>query len=148
MAQLGVEGEVLFDVSACEMERTGPSYTLDTVRQFRSTYGPQASLYWLIGGDSLAELATWHEPRQLVDECTIVTAVRRGHDLGDLRQLEKTLTSEQIARLKEYALDTPRIDVSATEIRRRVRAGRSIRYLVPRAVERYILAQGLYLKSE
>ena len=144
MTQLAVNGDLLFDVSDCEVKRPGPSYTLDTVRRYRKTYGPDAALYWLIGADSLPELPTWHKPSEIAAECILVTAAREGTDPGDLAYLADTFTPEQIDSIRRHILPTPRVDMSSTEIRRRVAAGRPIRYFVPRPVQKYIEENNLY----
>ena len=144
MARRAVAGEPRFEVSDCELARTGPSYTLDTIRHYRQAYGPALPLYWLIGSDSLRELHTWHEAGQLVEECNIVTAARRGFDTVDLAGLAGKLTPGQVENLKKYLLPTPIIEISATEIRQRVARGLPISYLVPPAVAEYINRQQLY----
>jgi nicotinate-nucleotide adenylyltransferase len=147
MASLAVEGDALFEISDCELHRSGPSYTLETVRHFRQMYGPEVPLYWLIGADSIRELPGWYRIGELVEECTIVSAGRPRYDLRDMGALAAALNEGQIARLQEYQMDTPLIEISATEMRRRVAEGLSIRYMTPRAVEAYILAQKLYSRE-
>jgi nicotinate-nucleotide adenylyltransferase len=144
MVRLAVEGEPGLEVSDIELLRSGPSYTFLTVEEFRRSTGPGVPLYWIVGGDTLPELYTWYRIRELVDLCQIVTAVRPGYDAPDLSPLARVLSPGQIAGLRESILPTPRIDISATEIRRRVREGRSIRYLVPEPVREHIEAQRLY----
>jgi len=144
MLRLATRGESLFEVSDLEINRPGPSYTIVTVEEFRRRLGGSAELFWIIGADSLAELANWYQAERLVDTCRIVTAARPGWDRPDLSALAGRLRPEQIERLKADVLATPRIDISASEIRRRVAAGLSVRYLVPDAVAEYIAAHGLY----
>jgi nicotinate-nucleotide adenylyltransferase len=144
MAQLAVEGDELFEVSDCELQREGPSYTLDTIRHFRSLYGDETELYWLIGADSLGDLPNWYAIDQLAAECTIVTAARPGWESEDLSGLEAVLEEEQIRHIRQHILGTPQIDISATEIRKRVRQGQSIRSLIPAPVAEYIDAHRLY----
>ncbi len=143
MLRLAVQGEPLFEISDFEIGRAGPSYTILTVEEFGRRLGAQAELFWLIGADSLPELAHWYEAQRLVDACQIVTAARPGHE-PDLAQLRSRFSPEQVERLKAGILQTPRIDVSASEIRRRSGEGLSIRYLVPDAVADYITTHGLY----
>jgi nicotinate-nucleotide adenylyltransferase len=145
MVQLAIEGEGSVEASDIEIRRTGPSYTFDTVSAFREQLGAAATIYWIIGGDSLPELHTWYRARELVDACTVVTAVRPGFEAPDLAVLEPTLTAEQVKRLFRNILPTPRIDISGTDIRRRVSERRSIRYLVPEPVREYIEQERLYL---
>jgi nicotinate-nucleotide adenylyltransferase len=144
MVRRAIAGEPLFDVSDCELRRTGPSYTFDTVSHFRETMGPQAALAWIIGADSLPELASWYRIDELVDLCRIVTAARPGWEAPDLSSLKARLSPEQVERLCGDVLPTPRIDISATDVRRRVHDHRSIRYLVPDSVREYLENRRLY----
>ncbi|MBN1846819.1 MAG: nicotinate (nicotinamide) nucleotide adenylyltransferase [Sedimentisphaerales bacterium] len=144
LAQLAVAGDDLFEISDCELRRAGPSYTLDTVLHFRGLYGLEAVLYWLIGADSLPELNGWHQIQRLAEECIIVTAARPGYSPGDLDRRLDSLPADQIDRIRRHILATPGIEISATDIRDRVRRNRSIRYLVPEAVADYIRDHRLY----
>jgi len=144
MVKLAVGGEPLFACSDFDLTREGPSYTIDTIAHFREKLGPQAELFWLIGGDWLGDLPTWHRAEELVDACTIVTAVRPGWSGFDRKSLMERWGDARAAKLEAGILQTPLIDISSTDIRRRVQAGRSIRYLVPETVAQYIEAQGLY----
>lgn len=144
MTRLAVAGEPGFEVSDIETRRTGPSYTIHTVEAFFEQVGPDAELAWIIGGDSLPELHSWYQIERLVDACRIVTAARPGYETPDLQPLRATLPAERVERLIADVLTTPRIDISATDIRRRAREGRSVRYLVPDAVAEYISAHDLY----
>lgn len=144
MARLAIAGEDLLEVSDVEVRRSGLSYTILTVQAFREQVGDDTPLYWIIGGDTLGELRTWYRVDELVNLCRIVTAVRPGFETPDLSGLGARLSPDQIQGLKEAVLPTPRIDISATDIRQRIRDGRSIRFLVPEAVREYIVARGLY----
>ncbi len=153
MVELAIAGEPVFGISDFDRSRSGPSYTIDTVRHFRDRFGPDARLYWIIGADSLAELSTWRRVGELVEACEIVTAARpalprrapkEADAWGSLRDV---LSDAQIVRLKQGELHTPLIDISSTEIRNRVTAGRSIRYFVPDAVADYINRHRLYRRS-
>lgn len=145
MCRLAVAGDGLFEVSDWELGQHGLNYTLHTVRHFRGVRGPDEALYWLIGLDSLVDLPTWFRVGELADACTLVTAARPGVPCPDLSAaLGAQLTAEQIERIGRHILPTPLIEISATEIRARARAGRSIRYLTPEAVANYIAARGLY----
>jgi len=141
MVRLAAETDDLFEVSDCELRRRGPSYTLDTVRQFRQDYGSGVKLYWLIGADSVRELALWYRVDELVDECVIVTAGRPGYTAEDYSVLAGKLSDEQVEEIRKNRLDTPLVDVSATEIRRCVKAGLSINDMAPTAVAKYIKAK-------
>lgn len=145
MTRVAVEGSELFEVSDCELNRPGPSFTLDTVRHFREQNGPNISLYWLIGGDTIKDLACWYKVEQLVNECIIVTAGRPGCDMEvDFGVFRGKLSDEQIARLKQFILETPLVDISATNIRSRVRRDLTISDLIPPTVRDYITENKLY----
>lgn len=144
MARLAVRDEPRFDVSDAEIRRAGLSYTVLTVEWFRQAVGPEVPLAWVIGGDSLPELYGWYRIADLVEMCRVVTAVRPGYEVPDLSPLRRTLSAEQVDRLRRDVLPTPAVDISATNIRRRVREARSIRYLVPESVRNYIEENRLY----
>ncbi|MCC7293540.1 MAG: nicotinate (nicotinamide) nucleotide adenylyltransferase [Phycisphaerales bacterium] len=143
MVKLAIEGEHAFQFSDHDL-RDGPTYTIDTVAHFRQALGMDIILYWIIGSDSLVELTTWYRVRALVDSCRIVTAARPGWEQIDWNLLRSRLSEEQIAVLQSGVMDTPLMDISATDIRRRVRLGKSIRYLVPEKIRNYIDTHGLY----
>ena len=147
MARLAVADEPGLEVDDIEIGRTGPSYSILTVEDYRKQLRDGGDIFWIIGADTLVELHTWYRAREMVDLCRIVTAVRSGYETPDLSVLEPVLTADQVARLKEGVIQTPRIDISATDIRRRIAAGLSIRYLVPDSVQDYILKQELYRQS-
>ncbi len=148
MCRLAVAGDPAFEVSEWELQQSGPNYTLNTVDHFRAGLSADSRIFWLIGMDSLAELSSWYRVEALVERCVIVTAARCGFDDGALSRLAGRLSPPQIERLRQHILPTPRIDVSATDIRARVAAGHSIRHLVPEPVERYIAQRGLYQHAD
>lgn len=131
-----------FYVSPLEMERPGPSYTIDTIRQLAAEYGPDTDFYFITGADAVADLPTWNDIDQLLRLCHFVATARPGCP---------SAVADVIARLGPYSacrihgLDTPELEISSTDIREQVRRGRSIKYIVPESVESYILKEGLYL---
>ncbi len=154
MVELAIDGprplvgaEPGFACDDCETRRTGPSYTFDTVMHFRERLGPQATIHWIIGADSLAELESWHCAGELVDACNIVTVNRLGDNQPDLSTFGRVLDEGHVAKLERGILQTPHIDISATDIRRRVAADQSIRYLVPEPVRQYIEDHQLYRRA-
>lgn len=144
MCRLATADDPSLCVSDWELHQSGPNYTLLTVRHFRQEFPPPAPLYWLIGLDSLAELATWHRVGELVEECTLVSAARPGVSPPRLESLRGLASEPAIERLRANIIDTPLIDISSTEIRARVQSGQTIAQLVPAAVERFILQNRLY----
>ncbi len=147
MVELAIADEPRFEMNDRDLNQAGPTYTIDTIDSFKGQFGDHATLYWIIGGDSLAELHTWHRAADLVDRCIIVTAARPGWAENMPALPEETFSPEQIDRLRRNVLDTPLIEISATDIRRRAMAGLSIRYLVPDCVDDYIRKHRLYQRD-
>ncbi len=144
MCKLAVGGEPRFEVSDCEIGRPGPSYTIDTVASFRAQVGATMEICWLVGMDSLSELGLWHRAVELVDQCTIVTAARPGAIPPSCADLAVHFRRDQIDKLLSQIVESPEIDIASTDIRARVLAGLSIRFLLPEAVREYIEEHGLY----
>lgn len=147
MCRLAIEDDPLFEVDDWETTQSGPSYSLFTVQRFREMNATGTRLYFLIGMDALADLASWHQVGKLANLCTFVTARRPDVPRFDTAALSGALAPEQLREIEAHILDTPLIDIRATEVRRRAAAGQSIRYFVPDAVMRYIELHGLYRGS-
>jgi len=145
MVELALKGNPRFRASDMEIARGRVSYSVDTVRGIKEKYGLRADIYFIIGADSLIELPTWREYKKLLSLCTVVTAARPGCNLGAWPVRKGMFTKSEIAKIIDSFTRTPLIEISSTEIRNRCREGRSIRYLVPDAVARYIAAQKLYV---
>lgn len=140
----GISGNPRFELSTIEIERPGPSYTVDTLRELRRLY-PDGELHFIVGMDLLADLPTWHNPGGIVQLAVIVAVTRRGWEAVDLGWLEAAVP-EAAGRVQ--VLPIPGLDISSTEVRERIAAGRPIRYLVPDGVIGYIQEQGLYRGRE
>lgn len=140
MVQCAVEGNPSFSVSDIELKREGPSYTVDTIAVL-SEQLRDAELFFITGADAMNDLYRWHDPVRLLHSCMFIVAARQGVELDESRLAEQ-FSPEQRSRIR--IVPTPHLEISSTVIRARVRAGRSIRYLVPRAVELYIEERGLY----
>ena len=144
MVKLAVADTPKLEVSDAELNRTGPSYTVDTVSAELERLGEDAEVFFLMGADQALELDTWHNVRELARMCTLVPIARADFPLERLDGLKAKLPEEVVERLKSAALDIPPVAVSSTEVRRRVRRGEDVSELVPAAVERYIRLHGLY----
>jgi nicotinate-nucleotide adenylyltransferase len=136
---LAVAGDERFSVSALETGRTGPSYTVDTLEELKSS-APENELFLILGGDVAAGLPSWREPERVLSLATVAVAKRRGTARVAVDSALRSLPGGERARFFRM----PRIAVSSTLIRRRVRAGQPIRYLVPDAVAAYIDQHQLY----
>lgn len=144
MTRLAVQGDPLFEVSDIELHRPGPSYTIDTVQQFRGRLGPDVELSWLIGADTLPELVTWHRVAELVTRVRIITMARPGHAHPNLDPLIEKIGNPAVEALLSDCLITPNIEISATDIRRRTSRKLSINYLTHCETIRYIESHGLF----
>lgn len=142
MLQLALAGEPRFTTSAIELDRGGISYTIDTLQAFRQQQ-PDVDWYFIIGGDSLLELHTWRHIGQLLELCRFVTLVRPGFEAA-LREADLHLPAPWPARLRADMLRGHAVEIASRDIRARKAGGKSIRYLVPEAVARYIQEQRLY----
>ncbi len=143
MTRLATSGDPLLDPSLIEMERPGPSYTVDSLEELRVAYG-SASLVLVMAADSLAEIDAWRQPDRLLELAEWAVGPRPGSEFPDRAALRARFGA---AEARIHLLEGPSLDVSSSEIRRRVAAGRSIRYLVPRAVEELISDRGLYRRG-
>lgn len=141
MTRLAIASDPLFELSGIEMERPGPSYTVDTVDELRRLHGERARLFLLMAFDSLAQIDSWREPQRLLEMAEWGVGPRPGSTAPSADWLRVRFGA---AAARIHLLDGPGLAVSATQIRHRVAAGRAIRYLVPRAVEELIVDQGLY----
>lgn len=141
MVRLAIARRKSFELSTVEADRPGPSYTVDTIDMLREQMGNDVDIFFLLGSDALSDIPRWKEPRRLVQLCQLVAFKRPGVRLPAMETLEKAVPG---ISQRVLFVDVPQIDITATEIRRRVGEGRSIRRQVPRAVERYIVERGLY----
>jgi nicotinate-nucleotide adenylyltransferase len=139
MVRLAVEGNEAFESSRLEIDRPGPSYTIDTVKQVIGLHGASASVYLLVGADEARDFMSWRDPYGIQALATVVVANRPGYPVS--KTLE--LLPEDFAR-NVAPLEIPGVDVSSTDLRERVRRGESIRYLTPDAVRDYIEKRNLY----
>ena len=139
MVQLAVMENPLFDVSDIEVERSGPSYTVDTLEELHELYS-DAELIVILGLDALREIDRWHQPSRVFQMAGVAGMARPGATL-DPSVLHAAIPG---ASSRMRLLDSALIDISGTDIRRRASVGQSIRYRVPVAVERYICDNGLY----
>jgi nicotinate-nucleotide adenylyltransferase len=145
MLKLAIEADGLFDLCDLELNRSGPSYTLDTLKALRQRWG-QATLHWVIGADMLGELRQWHRVEEVLELANLLVADRPAKAP---RAAHPSLQETRVLRpVPGEFLHTPLIDISSSDIRARVREGKPIRYLVPQAVARYIAEHNLYRDAQ
>ena len=133
MVELAIAGISGFSASRLELDRPGRSYTIDTLRQLAVTH-PDCERYLIIGEDNVVDLSSWHDPRGILEQCTVVAGSRITQD----GQADPELASRMLF------IDTPVVEISSTDIRESLRQRRPIRCMVPDSVEAYVLERRLY----
>ncbi|RYD03443.1 hypothetical protein N752_19890 [Desulforamulus aquiferis] len=141
MARMATATNKYFEVSTIELEREGPSYTIDTVVAIQEIYDVD-KVYFITGADAVLEILTWKEAERLLSICNFVAATRPGYDLNKLAENLKPLPKDVFKNI--IPLEVPALSISSTDIRNRVREGRSIKYLLPEPVEEYIRNNNIY----
>lgn len=140
MVRLAIAPHPRFVLSRVDVDRAGPTYTVDTMRLLREQFGDSAELFFIMGMDSLANILTWRAPAQLIQLCKLAVFPRPGF-VANLEALELEIPG---LRARVVLLAAPALDIAASDLQARVRAGQSIAHLVPEAVARYIAEQRLY----
>ncbi len=135
MTVLATAANPAFSVSRLEIDRPGPSYTVDTLRAL-SKIVPDDELLFITGADAILSILTWKDAEECLSLATFVAATRPGHDLSDLEH--------EGLRDKVVLLDVPALAISSTDVRNRFASGRSVTYLIPREIEEYARKHGLY----
>ena len=144
MIEKAIDGVDGFSVSDCELLRPEPSYTLNTVRFFQDQFGSDAILHWLIGADQLTDLEKWYCVSDLLKECRLSVMVRAGYPPPDFSRFKGLFPSACIEQLKADIVQTPRIDLSSTNIRCQLSSGNVPPDALPTGVLQYIMRHHLY----
>jgi nicotinate-nucleotide adenylyltransferase len=134
MAVIATASNPRFSVSRIDVDRPGPTYTVDTLRDMRRLHGPDAEFFFITGADALAKMLTWHDAEELFELSHFIGCTRPGHRLAD-----PGLPNGRVS-----LMEVPALAISSTECRDRVRAGEPIWYLVPDGIVQYINKRGLY----
>jgi nicotinate-nucleotide adenylyltransferase len=146
MLDLAIGGHRDFVRNDMEMKRDGISYTVDTLLALTEE-NPADEWFFLMGADSLESFPTWREPREILKMAKPIVVGRPGSQL-DLSVLESLSSPDYIESITELSVESPLIEISSSDIRRRIAASQSIRFLVPRSVEKYIETQKMYLTKD
>ena len=144
MLELAIAGHPGFSVSSYEVDRGGVSYSVQTLGHFRAQ-DPDGELFFILGADMLADLPNWREAAMVCELAVPIVACRAGNSEPDFGCLTGIARPERIEEIRRHRVESPGIELSSTEIRRRVAEGLSIRYRTPRAVQKYIETHGLYV---
>ena len=142
MLRLAIADKPHFKLSTIEIERAGPSYTVDTIAELREGLGKGDELFFILGWDALAELPQWREPSRIIEMCYLVAAPRPDYPTPDLKSLEDRIPG---ISQRVMLMDKPEVDISASLVRDRVARGLSIYHLVPEPIDKYIRQHKLYL---
>lgn len=142
MTFLATAGNPYFEVSRTEIERTGQSYTIDTVKRIKDEMPANGELFFITGADAILEILTWKNVKTLLELCSFVAATRPGYNLTELHEKLSVLSQNYLDKI--ITLEVPAMAISSTDIRDRVKTGRTIKYLLPDAVEDFIHKNQLY----
>jgi nicotinate-nucleotide adenylyltransferase len=143
MLQLALAGNPAFQINELEKHRPGPSYTVDTLTELTGAH-PRDEFFLLIGSDTLADLATWYQPERILRMAGLLVWLRPSHPPLNAEELRAALHLPPEIEVRLHVAEGPLIDISSSLLRRRAAAGRTLRYLVPRAVEVYVQSHQLY----
>ena len=141
MVKMAISDNPYFTCSRIEIDKPEGTYTYNTIQELKVMY-PGDELYLILGGDSIIGIDTWYRAKDLLTSCTILAAVREDDDLAALDKKRNELKKIYNADIR--LLKFNRIDISATEIRQRIRSGRSVRYMLPDEVIEFLCIKGLY----
>ena len=142
MTRIAARDHAPFEVSDIEVNRPGNTYSFETLEQLRELY-PSSELYFIVGADTVCSMRTWRAPERIFAACTILAAIREDQvDPEQLKNESEALARDYGARI--LPVEIPNIGISSTDIRERATAGKSIHYLVPSALESYIIKNGIY----
>ena len=141
MSRLASASNPFFKVSSMEVDRNGPSYTIDTLEALREQYGSSVKIFFILGMDSIREFHRWKDPEKILNLANLVIVTRPGHNGFEMGSLN---TISEGADGRVVVIDGIAIDISGSALRNRVMEGESIRYRVADAVAEYILENGLY----
>ena len=154
MLQLAIAGRAYFSVDAQELQRVGPSYTIDTLLALRAAYGPVQPLAWLVGADAFTRLSQWQRWRELNDLAHFIVVARPGHALAPhdgaaetyvrSRHVASSVVLHEVPAGAIYQFAGPGVDISATQIRARCAGGESLEGLLSEEVWAYIRQHRLY----
>jgi nicotinate-nucleotide adenylyltransferase len=144
MLELAIASNPHFTISRVDMDRPGPSYTVDMLQLLRKQWGEHAAIYFIIGSDSLEDLLSWHDSSGILEQLTHLVAVRRPGYIESETYYDWLEARLPGIKQRLLVVDTPQFEISATDLRKRIADGRPVKYQTPESVESYIVQYGLY----
>lgn len=139
---LAISSNPYFEVSRLEVDKSGITYTFDTMKNLKSIYGEDSAIYFITGADAMLELLTWYKIGELLTLCKFITITRPGYNYQELEQKVGEISSNYGGEI--LCLEVPLLEISSTDIRERIKNGKTVKYLLPEEVETYIYENGLY----
>jgi nicotinate-nucleotide adenylyltransferase len=143
MLTLAISGNPAFRIDELEKDRPGPSFTVDTLSQLRARRA-DAELFLIIGSDTLQDLRLWYQPMRILELAGLLIVPRPGWSIPGTEEVRRSLGLPEGSPLRYEVCDIPLVAIASSDLRRRLAEGRSVRYMMPRAVEAYIVDKGLY----
>lgn len=144
MLNFAISGHKDFSIDTCELSRPAPSYTLDTILYFKGKFPQDTILYWLIGADMVNDLSKWYRIQQIMDNCIVSVMNRGGIDRPNFEQFERDMPAEYASAIRKNMINTPRLDISSTEVRWRIEHSQDVSSLLDSRVRNYIQSNRLY----
>jgi len=144
ISKLATQANVRFGSSDYEPKKAGPIYTLATVSLFRREVGSNVSIYWLMGADALEDLPHWYGVTELIDECNLAVMHRAGFVPSDFSKYISLWGEDRVKKMQRNVVETPLVDISSTEVRKRLTAGREVSGMISPKVLQYIREHRLY----
>jgi nicotinate-nucleotide adenylyltransferase len=141
MTVIATSSNPRFSVSRIEVEREGPTYTVETLQELRRMAEDEIELFFITGADAMLEILHWKDPEKVLSQAHFIAATRPGYEIARFER-EAPTSDPRVS-----VMDIPALSISSTDIRRRVEEGEPIRYLVPEGVQTYIDKAGLYRRS-
>lgn len=143
MTLLATQSNENFYVSKLEIDRSGFTYTIDTIHALQKIYRPDTEIFFITGADAFYQMFSWHNSEELLHSCTFVAATRPGYNKEELlRRISETVEDHPLQKF--HFVEVPALAISSSDIRERVRTGRPVKYLVPESVEDFIRKYHLY----
>ena len=133
-----------FQVSDRELKKTMPSYTLDTVREFQEQFGPDTSIYFLVGADTVDELSYWYKILDLIDQCNFSVMFRAGCTTPDFTKFTELWGNQRVEKMRKNVIESPLVNISSTGIRNRLAQGLNVDEMLAPTVAEYIKKHRLY----
>jgi nicotinate-nucleotide adenylyltransferase len=149
MVKLAIADNQSLEASDYELRKSGPCYTIETVKHFENVLGDDVSIYWLAGADNVEDLAHWYAITELIDRCNLCVMWRGGCRKPDFSKFVSLWGRQRAAKMQENIIETPLVDICSTEIRKRLSSGGDISGMVNPKVLQYIREKDLYgVKAE